>query len=193
MVPVHVRMALKQRVKFIEDKVYLSAQNNNYGGLVSRIKQEVLNNEALANELNLAMSEVELHIQNDIEEGVYEIHNVQHKPKFAPPEPEPAHRVKLKNMLIKSKIMDLKEEFNKSDVASESVIRPYSISSSLVEKKEGEIWGDGFHLLSDGTKKARHFVKSIQKEQIKIREHKEMKMQEMKSLEVKSAMEHKEF
>lgn len=68
---------------------------------------------------------------------MYEIHNVQHRPKFAPPEPEPAHRVKLKNMLIKSKIMDLKEEFNKSEVASESMIRPYSISSSEVEKKEG--------------------------------------------------------
>lgn len=44
MVPEHVRMALKQRIKFIEDKVYLSAQNDNYSGLVSRIKQEVLNN-----------------------------------------------------------------------------------------------------------------------------------------------------
>jgi hypothetical protein len=31
------------------------------------------------------MTEVELHIQNDIEEGVYEIHNIQHRPKFAPP------------------------------------------------------------------------------------------------------------
>lgn len=44
MVPVHVRVALKQRIKFIEDKVYLSAHNHNYGGFVSRIKQEVLNN-----------------------------------------------------------------------------------------------------------------------------------------------------
>lgn len=76
---------MKQRVKFIEDKVYLSAQNDSYGGFVSRIKQEVLSNEALANELNLVMSEVEMTLHGEILEGVYDIHNVQHKPKFAPP------------------------------------------------------------------------------------------------------------
>jgi hypothetical protein len=72
-------------------------------------------------------------------------------------------------MLIKSKIMDLKEEFNKSEVASESMIRPLSLSSNIAEQKEGEIWGDGFHLLSEGTKKAKDFVKNLQKEQIQIR------------------------
>lgn len=64
LVPAHVRLALKQRIKFIEDKVYISAQNDNYGGFVSRIKQEVLNNEALANELNLVMNEVEMNLHS---------------------------------------------------------------------------------------------------------------------------------
>ena len=39
LVPIHVRLALKQRIKFIEDKVYLSGSNDNYSGFVSRIKQ----------------------------------------------------------------------------------------------------------------------------------------------------------
>jgi hypothetical protein len=34
MVPMHVGLALKQRIKFIEDKVYLSANNEGYGGFV---------------------------------------------------------------------------------------------------------------------------------------------------------------
>lgn len=55
------------------------------------------------------MTELHIGIENDIEEGVYDIHNVVHKPKIIPIEPEPAHRVKLKNMLIRSKIMDLRE------------------------------------------------------------------------------------
>ena len=60
------------------------------------------------------MSEVQSSIQNDIEEGNYDIHKVVRKQKIIPIEPEPAHRVKLKNMLIKSKIVDLREEMNQS-------------------------------------------------------------------------------
>jgi cobyric acid synthase len=123
---------------------------------------------------------------------VYEVHNVQHKPKFSPIEPEPAHRVKLKNMLIKSKIMDLKEEFNKSEVASESLVKSSRVSSGM-EKKEGEIWGDGFHLLSEGTQKAKEFIHRIKREQMEMRHQKSSKINQLKSLEVKSAMEHKEF
>ena len=66
-VPLHVGLAVKQRLKFLEEKVYLSAQNDNYGELVARIKQETLSNEALANELNLVMHEVHLGIEADIE------------------------------------------------------------------------------------------------------------------------------
>lgn len=102
-------MSIKQRIKFIEDKVYISAQNESFGEVVSRIKQEVLNNEALGNELNLVMSEVQIGIQNDIEEGHYDIHKIERKQKIIPVEPEPAHRVKLRNMLIKSKIVDLRD------------------------------------------------------------------------------------
>jgi hypothetical protein len=40
------------------------------------------------------------------------------------------------------------------------------VSSSRIEKKEGEIWGDEFHLLSEGTRKAQSFIKKLQKEQI---------------------------
>lgn len=60
------------------------------------------------------MDHVQISIENDIEEGTYDIHNIKHAQKRPPPEPEPAHRVKLKNMMIKSKLMDLKEEFSQS-------------------------------------------------------------------------------
>ena len=69
----------------------------------------MLNNEALSNELNLVMSEVQINIDNDIEGGHYDIHKVERKHKIIPIEPEPAHRVKLKNMLIRNKIVDLRE------------------------------------------------------------------------------------
>ena len=55
------------------------------------------------------MSEVEASIQNDIEEGSYDIHKIVRKKKIIPVEPESAHRVKLKSMLVKSKIVDLRE------------------------------------------------------------------------------------
>lgn len=48
--------------------------------------------------------------------------------------------------------MDLKEEFNKSEVSSEPLAKEALIKSSRVssgtDKKEGEVWGDGFHPLS---------------------------------------------
>ena len=69
--PGFISLALKQRIKFIEDKVYISAQNEGFGELVSRIKQEAISNEALGNELNLMMSEIQIGIQNDIDEGAY--------------------------------------------------------------------------------------------------------------------------
>ena len=69
----------------------------------------MLNNEALSNELNLVMSEVQINIENDIEYGHYDIHKVEKKQKIFPIEPEPAHRVKLRNMLIRNKIGDLRE------------------------------------------------------------------------------------
>ena len=75
-VPLHICLAVKQRIKFIEEKVYLSAQNDNYGDLVARIKQETLSNESLANELNLVMNEVHLGIENDIEAEEYNIRPV---------------------------------------------------------------------------------------------------------------------
>jgi hypothetical protein len=134
------------------------------------------------------MSEVEVNIQDDIQEGLYEIHAIQHKPKFIPPEPESAHRVKLKNMLIKSKIIDLKEEFNKSGVAEENLIKSSRITSSGTQKKEREIWGDGFHLKSEGTQKAKEFIKRINREQMEFRNQKSNKSNQMKSMEVKSAM-----
>lgn len=115
-------MAIKQRIKFIEDKVYIAAQNDSFGNFIARIHQELCCNEALANELNLAFNEVQASIDNDIQEGIYDIHKVVHKPKVIPIEPEPAHRVKLKNMLIKSKLVDLREEFNKSELGSSSLI-----------------------------------------------------------------------
>lgn len=102
-------MSIKQRLKFIEDKVYIGAQNESFGSLVARIKQESLDNEALGNELNLMMTEVQCGIENDIEEGEYQIHKVERKQKIIPIEAEPAHRVKLKNMLIKNKLADLRE------------------------------------------------------------------------------------
>ena len=68
----------------------------------------------MANELNLVMSEVQVSLENDIEEGNYDIHNIIRKPKLSSFEPEPAHRVKLKNMLIRNKLTDLKEEFNRT-------------------------------------------------------------------------------
>ena len=77
-------MALRQRVRFIEDKAFLSAQNDNIGELVSRIKQEILPNESLANELNLVISEVQAGIYNDIEEGNYDIHKIVRKQKIIP-------------------------------------------------------------------------------------------------------------
>ena len=68
------------------------------------------------------MAEVEAGIHNDIEEGSYDIRNIQRKKKIIHVEPQPAHRVKLKNMLIKSKLVDLKEEFNKSQLGADSLI-----------------------------------------------------------------------
>ena len=38
MIPENISMALKQRIKFIEDKVYISSQNNSFGSIISRIK-----------------------------------------------------------------------------------------------------------------------------------------------------------
>ena len=63
--------------------------------------------------------------------------------------------------------MDLRDDMNKSQLAgSDSVISPSLDSSSLRgPKQEGQIWGDEFHLLSEGTKKAQEFVKKIRKEQ----------------------------
>ena len=69
--PGFISLALKQRIKFIEDKVYISAQNEGFGELVSRIKQEAISNEALGNELNLMMSEIQIGSQNDCDEGAY--------------------------------------------------------------------------------------------------------------------------
>ena len=51
---------------------------------MTRIKEEVLPNESLANELNLVMAEVEASIQNDIEEGEYEVRKVERKKKVIP-------------------------------------------------------------------------------------------------------------
>jgi len=42
MVPIHLGLALKQRMKFIEDKVYIGAQHESNGEFVSRLKQEIL-------------------------------------------------------------------------------------------------------------------------------------------------------
>lgn len=114
MVPIHLGLALKQRMKFIEDKVYIGAQHEGNGEFVSRLKQEILENDSLANQLNLVMEQVQVSIGNDIEEGTYEIHNVKRVQKVVVAEAEPAHRVKLKNMLIRSKLSDLKEQFNQS-------------------------------------------------------------------------------
>jgi hypothetical protein len=36
---------------------------------VGRLKKEILNNEALANELNLVMDEVQVSVEEDIEKG----------------------------------------------------------------------------------------------------------------------------
>ena len=116
------------------------------------------------------MSGVQASIQGDIEEGNYEIHNIVRKKKIIPIEPEPAHRVKLKNMLIKSKIVDLRDEMNKSEIISDSRINPSIDSSNRgAARQDGEVWGDQFHLLSEGTKKATEFVKKIRKEQDEIR------------------------
>jgi hypothetical protein len=38
LVPSHISVAIKQRMKFMEDKVYISAQNESFGNLVARIK-----------------------------------------------------------------------------------------------------------------------------------------------------------
>lgn len=77
------------------------------------------------------MSEVQINIENDIQEGVYDIHKVERKQKVIPVEPEPAHRVKLKNMLIKSKIVGLRDEFNKSELDSPSLISA-SVDNSII-------------------------------------------------------------
>lgn len=39
MVPSYISVALKHRLKYIEDKVYIGAQNERQGEFVSRLKQ----------------------------------------------------------------------------------------------------------------------------------------------------------
>ncbi len=60
----NVSSLLKQRVKFIEDKVYIGTKDNVNNQYVSRIKEELVGTEALKDELNLLMESIEANVEN---------------------------------------------------------------------------------------------------------------------------------
>lgn len=76
------------------------------------------------------MAEVQCDIENDIQEGSYDIHKIVRKHKIIPVQQEPAHRLKLKNMLIKNKLADLREDINKSQIAGSDSLISASLDTS---------------------------------------------------------------
>jgi len=66
---------LKQKMKFIEEKVYIGTKNNVNQEYISRVNDASEAPGPLKDELNLFMEDVMSNLETDIIDGTYEIFN----------------------------------------------------------------------------------------------------------------------